>query len=319
MSRLGVRAGSKPIQWSHASSKFSNLQMLSDHSLSVPPTLEITESDLDQVGDRVSALSTSRSDHWMVRFDGDPSVRFAVDGGSAPVDELPELIRHAWSSRPSRDLRILVQQKLARSIDGIAVRTTSDVVVIESQFDSPGNFYRDGSVPSRWMFDASKAESAATDGLPRVVAVELSKALLLMPPTTCVEWVLTIDEAVYFVDAKPLPTGFLAGLTPDDLQNECTPLMIGSAAGLIKDPDTMGEGPTIHLVRSTHVDMLKEIGSLSQGVVFGSGGLLSHAVVYCAQLAVPLVMCPNMHVESRSRQMKYELTVGRDSHALAQC
>jgi hypothetical protein len=109
----------------------------------------------------------------------------------------------------------LYRQFLNCQVDGLAIKTAEGLVVVEVQPDGvSGNFFRDGSVPWRWIFGVGGSLRSSPDAeLPRVVVSALFAALDRLPLACCVGWVLdAVDGRTYFVDVTRLDQRFLASL-----------------------------------------------------------------------------------------------------------
>jgi hypothetical protein len=276
-----------------AAAKRDGLAMLVAGGLPAPPTLAV--SGVGELADLRAMLDALRPDpaaRWLVRVDAAPPARFAFDGGRAHTGELVELVRHLLDTRPGPEVGLLVQPLLASRLDGIAVRTAAGMIVIESQFGRAGNFFRDGSTPTRWTVDPDGVVSGR-EPLPAGVAPQLTGALQRIPVASCVEWVLTADGTVQFVDAKRLPHAFLASADPARLAAGCIPVLCGSGTGALLPVADGGraDGPVVHVADRSSVDLLGAVGPHSRGLVVRQGGVLSHAVVYTAQLGIPVAVC----------------------------
>jgi allantoinase len=320
--RVPTRSAAPQGLWP-AGTKLAGLALLTSRGLPVPESVGIPSDSGPGDLDRWIAQLAAGTGRWVVRIDAPPPWRFTVNGGvSAEPSRLAGLIRQLWRSRPSPACGLVVQRRVARELDGIAIRTTAGRVVIETQAVQPGNFFQDGSTPHRWVVAAEPDGTADPPGLPATVLTAVRRALARLPVPCCVEWVLAPDGCVYFVDAKPVPAGFLAaGNVPDgEGWRGCVPVLCGTGQGRLDSTvdlagTTLAE-PRIHVAERTAVDVLSSLGSWSAGVQFATGGLLSHAVVYAAQLNIPIVLCTVPEHTATAGKGWAELTVEPGAHRL---
>jgi PEP-utilising enzyme, mobile domain len=249
--------------------------------------------------------------------DAAPPIRFAFNGGRARTRDLVDLVRHLLDTRPGPDVGLLAQRQLSCRLDGIAVRTAAGLIVVESQLARAGNFFRDGSTPARWIIAADGVVSGR-EALPAGVAPQLAEALHRIPVASCVEWVLTQEGTVQFVDAKPLPPAFLASFDPPRLDAGCIPVLCGTGTGALLPigDGRRGDGPVVHVADRSTIDILGAVGPHSRGLVAHRGGVLSHAVVYTAQLGIPVVVCAGGHGRRPEPGAAVELTVTPAGHLL---
>jgi hypothetical protein len=143
---------------------------------------------------------------------------------------------------------------------------------------------------------------------------QLLDSLAALPVASCVEWVVTPDDQLHFVDLKPLPKDYLADVDPSPAA-VCQPLRCGEATGTVDTSASAGQKhPCIHVGRPTHVDLLPQLGPCSRAVVFTGGGLLSHAAVYAALCAIPVLICTPGHLPQLSPGAMGTLTIGAAGH-----
>ncbi|THV37616.1 hypothetical protein [Glycomyces buryatensis] len=265
------------------------------HGLRLPDTFEVAgPDDSEQLRDWIGARRSTGPESWMVRVDAPPPVRFGINGATAAAADIPEVVRRIRRANADDRVRLLIQRRVEHRTDGIALRTARGRVVIESQGPSGGNFYRDGSTPSRWSIDAAEPEREvgclSANGLVRLLA-----ALNALPVATCLEWVLTPEDELYFVDAKALPREYLAAFDEHGSRSGYAVVLSGVARGTVVEPGGAGAGAragAIHLEEGTGVDVLGRIEPATRAVVFQRGGLLAHAAVYAGQLGIPVLLCP---------------------------
>jgi hypothetical protein len=298
--------------WDALPLKMTGLRQLMACDLPVPTTVLLAAGDdIEALADILAATAGVSDAKWVVRFDAPPPLRFRLRGGVAHTVDVPSLIRAHWRGGPTSDYHVIVQRLVDRACDGIALRTAAGHVVIEVQNDHPGNFFRDGSSPRRWIL--TDGLPANVDALPSSALGQLLEALATLPVASCVEWVRTPEDLVYFVDLKPLPSDYLAAIDPSE-GVRCFPVRCGEAVGSV-DIDGSLESPSrIHVSRRTHVDLLARLGPWSRAVVFTGGGLLAHATAYAAQCELPVLLCDDGHLPTLSAGVAGRLEIGGSAH-----
>ncbi|HUP60776.1 MAG TPA: hypothetical protein VNA69_10195 [Thermoanaerobaculia bacterium] len=299
--------------WDGFPSKMAGLRQLVASGLSVPQTVEVAGPDsLKALSETLAAADDAAIAEWVVRVDAPPHKRFSISGGMAPAAGVPDLLRVHWARWQDSGYGLLVQRKLVRACDGIALRTATGHIVIEVQDDRPGNFFRDGSTPRRWIL--RDGACLGVEVLSQHALGQLLAALAALPVASCIEWVLTPDDRLHFVDLKPLPQDYLADADPF-AGAVCQPLRCGEVTGTAYASAPAGQGqPCIHIGRSTHVDLLPELGPCSRAVVFTGGGLLSHAAVYAALCTIPVLICTPGHLPQLSPGAVGTLVIGSAGH-----
>src|SRR4051794_27995260 len=138
--------------WDSFPSKMAGLRQLIASGLTVPQTVEVAgPGSLEALSEILAAADDASIAEWVVRVDAPPHVRFSIPGGIAPTASVPTLLQTHWARWQDSGYKLLVQRKLVRACDGIALRTATGHIVVEVQDDRPGNFFRDGSTPRRWI------------------------------------------------------------------------------------------------------------------------------------------------------------------------
>jgi phosphohistidine swiveling domain-containing protein len=312
------------LPWtSEQSSKVEGLRLLIASDLPVPRTYTLASTAENDVIGLARKLSDEGGE-WVVRVDAPPRERFSIRGGKVPLGEASAFLCAIWHQLPTARCSIIAQRLLIRRLDGIAFKTARGITIIEVQpASSRGNFFRDGSTPWRWIIAEDGAIHSSPDGgeLPPMVQPALRAAFERLPGGYCVEWVLDGDDScVYFVDAKHVASSFLDAIDGPIPSGGCVPVWCGKAEGVALNVSTESKDShgDFHLLVAERpsIDVLSLLNHWTRGIVFRSGGLLAHAVVYASQLGVPMVICSESILTHELQGNWAELVVGPSQHWL---
>jgi phosphohistidine swiveling domain-containing protein len=308
------RADKAWLRQGHRQTKAAGLQMVEAAGLRTPTTFVVCPGNSPAL-DRACSAVLAGGPPWIARADAPPEVRFSLRDGLIPMSSARDYLSQLVERLPSAACSIVVQRHLTKRLAGVAIGTIDGGVVVEVQSETAGNFVRDGSTPRRWVLGPDRAVVSGNSELPDVVASSLFDSFHKIGQRCCLEWVLDKDDGwVYFVDAKPVQSGYLQSFT--EVSEACIPLVYGQAVGIACGlSEAVAPGtPLLLIADRTSVSQIPRMSSDVLGIVFHCGGILSHAAIYASLLGVPMVLCKE-HMQIQPGALM-KLVVKPDAHFL---
>ncbi|MFB5089492.1 PEP-utilizing enzyme [Psychrobacillus sp. PGGUH221] len=224
---------------------------------------------------------------WIVRFDASSEIRFLLKGtkinSENMVEEIKNINQHNKAYKGK--FKMMLQCCLNSSVEGVAKLLSDGKILLETEKNDNGHFVRDGNVPYRYLIAPFETEVDHPKLTSRNIE-KLHSELIKIGQNYVVEWIVTKQDELFITDAKYVPDSFLKNIE----NSHKLIIKEGIACGKINHAINMNKTNHILYLSKTSIEYLPFINNYTQGIIFESGGLLSHCVVYQAAKNIPMLI-----------------------------